>query len=413
MALNYHQLPESLELKIKSERLWRDGSPYRCWDESAIRRDETRDQPNLLRPPYVRDTEKILHLPVYNRYADKTQVFSFYQNDDITRRALHVQLVSRIARSIGRVLGLNLDLIEAISLGHDLGHTPFGHAGERILDEICRDRAGRHFAHNVQSVRVLDRIFARNVSLQTLDGILCHNGEFILGRYEPQAMTDFSAFDQTLERCAVQGNMEIEKLVPSTLEGCLVRICDMIAYLGKDRQDARTACLIDDGEEFSPLETGSENAEIINNVSVDLIQNSYGKGYLELSAPVYRDLLTAKRENSLKIYANPHVDQKYEADIRPMLHQMYDRLVSDVREDKTDSPVFRHHISFVEQSVRHYGHVPYREETPDQIVTDYIASMTDDYFLELYRFLFPKSSHGVVFQSYFDDLKSSEEGDVH
>lgn len=98
-------------------------------------------------------------------------MFSFYNNDDITRRALHVQLVSRIARNIGAVLGLNLDLIEAISLGHDIGHTPFGHAGERFLSRLLFKETGKLFNHNVHSVRVLDNLFERNISLQTLDGI--------------------------------------------------------------------------------------------------------------------------------------------------------------------------------------------------------------------------------------------------
>ena len=95
-----------------------------------------KDKANLHRPAFVREVEKILHCPYYNRYTDKTQVFSFYKNDDITRRSLHVQLVSRIARTIGKALSLNLELIEAIALGHDMGHTPFGHTGEKILDSL-------------------------------------------------------------------------------------------------------------------------------------------------------------------------------------------------------------------------------------------------------------------------------------
>ena len=115
-------------------------------------------------PAFARDIEKVLNIPAYNRYTDKTQVFSFVQNADISRRALHVQLVSRISRNIGRLLGLNCDLIEAIALGHDLGHTPFGHAGERFLSACYNRRTGRYFNHNVQSVRVLDQLYRRNIS---------------------------------------------------------------------------------------------------------------------------------------------------------------------------------------------------------------------------------------------------------
>ena len=185
MSLKYHQLDSSVEKQIKENISKGILSPYRFMDENAVRRNMGKDKNSVLRPSFGRDMEKILHLPLYNRYNDKTQVFSFYSNDDITRRALHVQLVSRIARNIGAVLGLNLDLIEAISLGHDIGHTPFGHAGERFLSELLQNETGRFFNHNVQSVRVLENMFARNVSLQTLDGILCHNGEFEQQKYRP------------------------------------------------------------------------------------------------------------------------------------------------------------------------------------------------------------------------------------
>ena len=127
--------------------------------QQAVRRNMSRDKASIMRPAFVRDIEKIMNCPYYNRYTDKTQVFSLYKNDDISRRALHVQLVSRIARNIGRLLGLNLDLIEAIALGHDIGHTPFGHAGEAMLSKQYNKRTGRFFNHNVHSVRVLDKIF--------------------------------------------------------------------------------------------------------------------------------------------------------------------------------------------------------------------------------------------------------------
>ena len=123
--LKYEKLSEELQKRINEELLGGQG-----FVDKAIRRNPAKDKATLWRPAFVRDVEKIMHSPYYNRYADKTQVFSFYKNDDISHRALHVQLVSRIARNIGKMLGLDLDLIEAIALGHDIGHTPFGHAGE-------------------------------------------------------------------------------------------------------------------------------------------------------------------------------------------------------------------------------------------------------------------------------------------
>ena len=165
----YNMLSDEIQNKIKQDK------KVHLYDDREIRRNTDHDIANLWRPAYVRDCEKIMNCPYYNRYTDKTQVFSLYKNDDITRRALHVQFVSRIARNIGRLLGLNLDLIEAIALGHDIGHTPFGHAGEKYLNELLCENTGEIFLHNVQSVRVLDKIFNYNISLQTLDGILSHN----------------------------------------------------------------------------------------------------------------------------------------------------------------------------------------------------------------------------------------------
>lgn len=409
-TLTYHQLSQELQERIRQDRLSVSGpmargqSPWRFPDENAVRRDEKRDQASLWRPAFVRDTEKILHLPLYNRYADKTQVFSFYENDDITRRALHVQLVSRIARNIGAVLGLNLDLIEAISLGHDLGHTPFGHAGERFLSELLQEHTGQYFNHNVHSVRVLDQIFKRNLTLQTLDGVLCHNGEFEQAEYRPRPLLGFEEFDRRMESCRTQGEKAIKQLVPSTLEGCVVRVCDMVAYLGKDRQDAVTARIIDGDAQFTTKEIGAQNAAIINNITVDILENSYGKDHILLSPQIYQDLKTAKRENNALIYQNQMVNRAYEDSIHPMFVEMYGRLLQDLRDGRKNTPIFRHHISYVQDKVRYYGGTNYLDENPNQIVVDYIASMTDDYFIELYEYLFPESCRKIRYHSYFEDL---------
>ena len=138
-------------------------NPYRCDDSKALRRNPARDtSARLHRSPFTRDIDKIVHVPPYNRYAGKTQVFSFVRNDDISRRGLHVQLVARTARTIARMLRLNEDLAEAIALGHDLGHTPFGHAGEHILNDLYHADTGRYFNHNVHSARLLDNLYARD-----------------------------------------------------------------------------------------------------------------------------------------------------------------------------------------------------------------------------------------------------------
>lgn len=402
--LKYNKLSSELQKRIESDRKAGWTNPYRCDDAKCIRRNAGHDIPNLWRPAFVRDIEKIMHLPYYNRYADKTQVFSFYNNDDITRRALHVQLVSRIARNIGAVLGLNLDLIEAIALGHDIGHTPFGHAGERFLSELLQHETGRYFNHNVHSVRVLDTLFARNISLQTLDGILCHNGEFEQQEYRPVYHKDFAAFDSQVESCYIDGNAAIKKLVPSTLEACVVRICDMIAYLGKDRQDARIAKIIDYSHKFKTEKIGTENAAIINNLTVDIIENSYGKDYILLSEEAYHDLKNAKSENYEVIYKNKAINQQYDDIIKPMFEEMYEVLLDDIKKQKKDSFIHRHHIQFIANSVKYYdSEANYESQEPNQVVVDYIASMTDDYFIALHEKLFPHSKHHIAYKSYFEN----------
>lgn len=399
--LTYHKLTDDLQKQIISDKKSGWINPYRCNDESVIRRDNTHDKSNLWRPAFVRDIEKIMHLPYYNRYADKTQVFSLYNNDDITRRVLHVQLVSRIARNIGSVLGLNLDLIEAIALGHDIGHAPFGHAGERFLNELLHNETGRHFNHNVHSVRVLDVMFARNISFQTLDGVLCHNGEFEQQEYRPVYSKNFEDFSNQIELCYKKGDSEIKKLVPSTLEACVVRICDMIAYLGKDRQDAEKAKIIDCDYEFSTKEIGTKNAPIINNLTVDIIEHSYRKDYILLSESAYSDLKIAKQENNEVIYKNKELNMQYDEIIRPMFSEMYYHLINDFINQGTNSIIYKHHINYISDNVKHYTK-NCNEEDPNQIVVDYIASMTDDYFISLHKFLFPNSKNLIEYKSYFE-----------
>ncbi len=361
--------------------------------KDVIRRNCERDKANLWRPCYIRDIEKILHHPFYNRYTDKTQVFSFYKDDDITRRALHVQLVSRIARNIGRLLGLDLDLIEAIALGHDIGHTPFGHAGERLLGEIYSERTGRIFNHNVHSVRVLDKIFNLNISLDTLDGILCHNGELELKEYRPSVLSGFSEFDKKVEECYID-KAAVKKLIPSTLEGCVVRVSDIIAYLGKDRQDAeRTGMTLD--------HDGSYNAVTINNFIVNIVENSFGKDYIRMDDKYFDALRGAKSDNMQRIYMSQSVNEQYEKCLKPMFEMLYEKLLDDL--NNKESVIWKHHIDFINTRRGYYGaETPYIDEnTADDIVVDFIASMTDDYFIDICAHLLPDAPK-VKYTGYFD-----------
>ncbi|MCR5775757.1 MAG: HD domain-containing protein [Lachnospiraceae bacterium] len=401
---HYINLSEETGERIRDDRSRHAVNPYACRDEDVIRRDPSHDRANLHRPAFVRDIEKIMNVPYYNRYSDKTQVFSLVRNDDISRRALHVQFVSRIARNIGRLLDLNIDLIEAIALGHDIGHTPFGHAGERTLSDIYHSRTGRYFNHNVHSVRVLDDICCQNLSLQTLDGIICHNGEMELKEYRPRGeMLDFEAFDEMKERCYTD-RQEIKHLIPCTLEGCVVRVSDIIAYIGKDRQDAERLGLFEKEPVYSQKTIGTTNAEMINNMIVNIVENSYGKPYLKMDDEYFEELAGAKRENYSLIYGNEKTEAVFKKDIEPMFEEMYAELVRQAESMDPGSVFVRHHIDYIERMTRyvHVSHRDYRENNVDDMVVDYIAGMTDDYFIDLYSFLFPGSGHRVKYTGYFD-----------
>jgi dGTPase len=401
---NYEKLSPEITERIAEDIRLGTRPNFAARGDMAVRRNPLYDKESVWRPAYVRDVDKILHSPYYNRYTDKTQVFSFYKNDDITRRALHVQLVSRIARSIGSVLNLNLDLIEAIALGHDIGHTPFGHAGERYLSEVYHAETGRYFNHNVHSVRVLDGIFPLNITLDTLDGIITHNGEFEMHEYRPSSMPDFESFDKMVESCYVD-EANISKIIPSTLEGCVVRVSDMIAYLGKDRQDAKRAKFSDCDIPMNDPGIGTINAEIINNLEVNIIEHSYGKPYIMLDEEHYMGLKEAKRVNYEQIYKTKQVTKVLDETVRPMIVTLYEKLLSDLKAGNKNSPIFKHHVDFV--SGNHYAaKSPYIETEPNQIVVDYIASMTDDYCAELFKFLFPSSNIDIKYHGYFEDLIS-------
>lgn len=398
--LKYETLSAEISKQIEQDQVALSTRPFGFNNENITRRNAlTKDRATIWRPPFVHDIDKILHCPYYNRYTDKTQVFSLVKNDDISHRSLHVQLVSRIARTIGTALNLNTDLIEAISLGHDIGHPPFGHTGETYLNELYFKNTGRHFNHAIHSIRVLDGIFPLNISLQTLDGIVCHNGEIELEEYHPYNLSGFEEFDQRLERCYTDPAFA-NKLMPSTLEGCVVRLSDIIAYLGKDRQDAARVKQVEETA-FSNTIIGSFNAEIINNLVVNLIEHSYGKPYIKLDSEHFAALRAAKQENYKKIYENSATREQLKTTVKPMMEEIYGQLLDDLKQGHKSSPIFSHHIDFI-NSIHYTPPVPYIQTEPNQIVVDYIASMTDDYLIDLHHYLFPESKLQVNYIGYFD-----------
>ena len=264
------------------------------------------EEENDLRPAFFRDIDRIIHSLSYTRYSDKTQVFSFKENDHISKRMVHVQLVSKIARTIGRALNLNEDLIEAIALGHDIGHTPIGHEGEYILDEISQRELGESFAHNIQSVRhcmyVEKNGKGLNLSIQVLDGIMCHNGEMLSNQYIPMEKTKaefLSEFNNSYKNLH-----ETKKCRPMTLEGCVVRISDIIGYIGRDIEDAIELGKIKREEVPEEITSvlGTNNKEIVNTIILDIIKESLNKPYIAMSKGVYNALFKLKKFNSENIY---------------------------------------------------------------------------------------------------------------
>ncbi len=370
-------------------------SEYAAKYDDVIR--EKTPRYDIIRPSYTYDIDCIIHCPLYNRYADKTQVFSFYKNDDLTRRAQHVQFVSKIARIIGRALKLNLDLIEAISLAHDIGHTPFGHKGEQFLSECYQEgteKSGlqkRYFHHNVHSAKIFRHILGNELSLQTLSGIISHNGEKVFKAYFPTPLNTFKEFDEILEKCYTDDKYN-QTLRPNTLEGCVVRISDMIAYAGKDRQDLLRAKLInpDDINFKKHRLIGTSNSDIISNLVANIIKNSIGSPSLNMDEEVFDDLKDLITENYEVIYKNKELNKPYFEAVRPLMHGLYEKLSDDIENENIKSPVYRHYIDSPE-----YG-IAYKEgRRPDgkiiadknEIVTDFIASMTDDYFIDISRVL--------------------------
>lgn len=394
----YETLSKELMERMEQEGLTSTYADFSFDEKQILRRNSEAESKIFWSTPFIRDIDKIMQSPYFSRYADKTQVYSLFKNDDMTRRSLHVQLVSRIARSIGKALHLNLDLIEAIALGHDVGHPAFAHTGESLLSELYYQNTGRRFLHNIHSVRVLDKIHPYNLSLQVLNGIAAHNGELELEEYRPVPIRDFDEFDAMMERCCLDRECA-DKIMPCTLEGAVVRISDIIAYLGKDRQDAILAKAATD-EDFTENSIGRANSEIVNNLIVNIIENSYGKPYIKLDAQHFDALKKAKAENYEKIYNRAGKITGTEGVIRPMMKNVYGQLLDDVKRKKLSSPIYRHHILPIAEHTNGY-----QNTEANQLVVDYIASMTDDYFIELHQLLFPSSALRLNYRGYFEDIK--------
>ncbi len=352
-------------------------SEFACKDEDCIRLEYEEED---IRPPYFHDSDRIIFSLSYNRYADKTQVFSFMENDHISRRMTHVQYVSKIARTIGRALNLNEDLIEASALGHDLGHAPFGHSGEKILNMISLENGEGYFFHNIESVRALMFIDrdgrGANLSVQVLDAIMAHNGEIEKCMYEPVEKTKEEFLKEYYE--SYKNPHKVLEIRPMTLEGCVVRISDIIGYLGRDVEDAIILGYIKQSDlPKSVTEVlGKTNREIVNTLVIDVINNSIGKNYIKLSERVFNALSELKKFNYEHIYYKANKKETIEH-YEVMFRSLFSKYLHDLEIENKESEIYKIYLnSMAEKYIK--------ENTKRRIVIDFLAGMTDDFILKMY-----------------------------
>ena len=316
-------------------------SPFATLSVNSRGRDRE-EPPCDIRPVFQRDRDRILHCKSFRRLKHKTQVFLSPKGDHYRTRLTHTLEVSQNARTIAKALRLNEDLVEAIALGHDLGHTPFGHAGERILNELCDEG----YRHNEQSVRIVEKLEkdgkGLNLTWEVRDGILNH---------------------QT-------------SMMPHTLEGKIVRLSDKIAYINHDIDDAIRAKVM--SEEDIPLEIrkvlGMTTKERLNTLIHNIIMNSMGKNDIVMSEEIGGAMQDLRKFMFQKVYTNPAAKGE-EAKAERLLCELY-----------------AHYMGHIEILPEQYQRMHSEGEKKERVVCDYISGMTDQYAVAKYReFFLPKA----------------------
>ena len=316
-------------------------SPYATLSIHSRGRDDPEEQCDI-RPVFQRDRDRILHCKAFRRLKNKTQVFLTPKGDHYRTRLSHTLEVSQNARTIAKALRLNEDLVEAIALGHDLGHTPFGHAGEFVLNGLCDEG----FHHNEQSVRIVEKLEkdgkGLNLTWEVRDGILNH---------------------QT-------------SMMPHTLEGKIVRLSDKIAYINHDIDDAIRAKVM--SEEDIPLEIrkvlGMTTKERLNTLIHNIIMNSMGKNDIVMSEEIGGAMQDLRKFMFQKVYTNPAAKGE-EAKAERLLCELY-----------------AHYMGHIEILPEQYQRMHSEGEKKERVVCDYISGMTDQYAVAKYReFFLPKA----------------------
>lgn len=394
---NKHNNERISEIYLKSNQDVYKLSPYACKDNEAYR--NIPEDKAHFRTPFAIDRDRILYSGAYRRYQGKTQVFSFSNliDEEMTNRSLHTTYVSQISRTISKILGLNLELVEAIALGHDLGHTPFGHDGERALSKICLHYGIGEFHHNIESLHIVDHISRKGVGLnltfQVRDGIISHDGEV----HNTQIIPDRNKTQKDIElfiklkkgfysnsAISEEESLLIKNMVPATLEGCVVRISDTIAYIGQDIEDAIRFNLLKREEIPSDCvkHLGDTNSKIIDSLVKSVVINSYEKDYICFDEETSFYLKKLKDFNYQRIYTDKNV-KKTNPKVQKCMEILFTKYMEDIKNNNKESRIFKHFL--YNKSEKYMDSF-----TTSEKVRDFIATMTDRYFNEEVKdFLLP------------------------
>jgi dGTPase len=388
--MDLKRLSEIYKNKINEDEKYY--SEYACRDSSAKRLHK--DLHQSVRSEFARDRDRILYSGAYRRYQGKTQVFSFTNliDEEMTNRSLHTTYVSQISRTIGKFLGLNLELIEAIALGHDLGHTPFGHDGEQALNTCCLQHGLGYFHHNIQSLHIVDNISRQgkglNLTYQVRDGIISHDGEVHNTVLQP----DINKSEEDIQDY-ISRKKKGEKVgwMPATMEGCVVRISDTIAYIGQDIEDAIRLNILK--REELPAENtaylGARNSKIIDTLVKSVIVNSLGKGYIAFDEETSQQLLSLKKFNYARIYTNIKVKKSKEV-INRSMKLLFEEYLNDIMKGNRESNIYKH---FIDNKSTNYC----SKYEPEKMVRDFLSTMTDRYFNEeVKRYFLPASKYRYI-----------------
>lgn len=361
-------------------------SPFAARSTKSLGR-QVEEVPCTVRTAYERDAGRIIFSMDFRRMRHKTQVFFNPQNDHICTRMEHVISVNYIANTIGRALNLNIDLIQAISLGHDLGHAPFGHSGEKTLDEcLKKHQADLSFQHELHGLRVVDQLATHhgrpglNLTFEVRDGIVSHCGE------------TYDEYELSPNRKKKPGELIAVARshgMPATLEGCVVRMADKIAYVGRDIEDAIRAGLMEFEDLPSEIQTalGRTNGEIINTLVTDIIQNSYQRDAIVLSRERGQSMRELLQENFERIYRSEKI-RRYEKMVKNVIEGLFEALLPLTQDTEklatSDNRVFQSFYRYLKERF------PDLSQLNAQHVVDYIAGMTDSFatkcFEDIYWF---------------------------